>query len=366
MERNGGIMPDNVGPTGEIGEKRGGQWWGGGWGWDGGRAGPGDLLIGALTVAAECALLLTGDFGYLEILRSQLKMLLDNGTTRDDGEVLVPYRHSVDGWTDLKPMNPRDLAHLYHASMSQDDYKLFASIRDAAVDKDWNEIVGGSDKGAGDPEHARFQYYDGRNPDWPESVIRNEYDHVAKLFEAMRQDNRDLETRARDAFWPPNPGIAKGLIQVTMGTPQNIYRGGLLRAQVRYFDSDRGRPGLPPDVAALVDSLDADGAGIRLVNLSNTATRNVIVQAGAFGEHQVTEARYSGVDTDAFPSNPSTWGKGTEWPSGDKAMSVDRKFFGVELPPSTSISLNLGMRRFVNQATYAFPWHGDRVPIPFL
>ena len=33
MRRNGGIMPDNVGPTGQIGEQRGGQWWGGLYGW---------------------------------------------------------------------------------------------------------------------------------------------------------------------------------------------------------------------------------------------------------------------------------------------------------------------------------------------
>ena len=47
-----------------------------------------------------------------------------------------------------------------------------------------------------------------------------------------------------------------------------MYTGGLLRATVRYFDADRTRPGLPPDVAALVDKLEADSAGIQLVNLN--------------------------------------------------------------------------------------------------
>jgi len=32
----------------------------------------------------------------------------------------------------------------------------------------------------------------------------------------------------------------------------------VLRATVRYFDRDRSRPGLPRDVAALVDSLGAE------------------------------------------------------------------------------------------------------------
>ena len=71
-----------------------------------------------------------------------------------------------------------------------------------------------------------------------------------------------------------------------MGAPQSIYTGGLLRATVRYFDTDRTRPGLPPDVAALVDKLGADSAGIQLVNLNPGETRNLIVQAGAFAEHE--------------------------------------------------------------------------------
>ena len=365
MERNRGIMPDNVGPTGQVGEKRGSQWWGGIWGWDSGRAGVGDLLIGSLVVASECALLLTGDFSYLDLLRSQLKMLLDNGTTRDDGEVLVPYRHSVDGWADFRPMNVRDLTHLYHASMSQDDYRLIATLRDAAQDRDWNQASGAGDKGGGEPEHARFQYYDGRNPDWPESILRAEYDHVTKLFEAMRRDSRDLETRAREAFWPPNPIVSKGLIQVTMGTPQNIYRGGLLRAQARYFDIERGRPGLPRNVAGLVDKLGADEMGIHLVNLSNTETRSLVLQAGAFGEHQFTEVRYDEVGTDGLSRNPASWVR-ADWPRVGKSTRVDRKHFIVELPPSTRIRLSVGLRRFVNQPTYAFPWHGDRVPTPLM
>ena len=29
IEADDGIIPDNVGPTGVVGERRGGQWWGG-------------------------------------------------------------------------------------------------------------------------------------------------------------------------------------------------------------------------------------------------------------------------------------------------------------------------------------------------
>ena len=34
MRRNNGIMPDNVGPTGKIGDGRNSVWWGGQYGWN--------------------------------------------------------------------------------------------------------------------------------------------------------------------------------------------------------------------------------------------------------------------------------------------------------------------------------------------
>ena len=58
------------------------------------------------------------------------------------------------------------------------------------------------------------------------------------------------------------------------------------------FDADRLRPGLPLDVAALVDELGPDVVGIQLVNTSRHETRRLIVQAGAFGEHRFTQLKY--------------------------------------------------------------------------
>ena len=39
------------------------------------------------------------------------------------------------------------------------------------------------------------------------------------------------------------------------------------------------------------------------------------------------------------------------------------RYVAGELPPSTSIRLDLGLQRFANDGTYAFPWHGGQVPI---
>ena len=60
-----------------------------------------------------------------------------------------------------------------------------------------------------------------------------------------------------------------------MGCPQTIYNGGLLRALVRYFDVDRARPGLPKDVAALVDEIRPSAVGIQLVNTSTSESRSL-------------------------------------------------------------------------------------------
>ena len=115
-------------------------------------------------------------------------------------------------------------------------------------------------------------------------------------------DSRAPAQIIADNRWPPNPVVTKGLTQVTMGSPQPIYNGGLLRATVRYYDMDLARPGLPKDVAALVDKLEADRVGIQLVNLNRTETRNMIVQAGAFGEHRFTQVQFQTTNQEG-PSN---------------------------------------------------------------
>ncbi len=364
MERtqgNNGIIPDNVGPTGKVGEQRGGQWWGGFYGWNSRNSARNAFL--AATIAAECALLLTGDFGYLDLIRSQIEFLLSLSKTRDDGQLLVPTRITPNGWEGYQPRGIQWLARVYHASIDSKDYELITRLREGERETDWNAIEVAGDRSSGNLE-ARFQYYDGQNPDWPEKRLQAEYQYVLAMFEFMRRDPRDVAQIVADNKWPPNPVVTKGLTQVTMGSPQPVYNGGLLRATVRHFDPDRARPGLPKDVAALVDKLESDRVGIELVNLSRTEIRNVIVQAGAFGEHQFTEVRFQETSQEGLAQNPYAWLRG-ENSQTKKVVSIDAKYFAVQLPPSTHIRLEVGMRRFVNQPSYAFPWYGGKIPAPF-
>ena len=197
-----------------------------------------------------------------------------------------------------------------------------------------------------DSEYSRFQYYDGKNPNWPEKALSLQYQQALDTYQRMESDDRIVPKIIADNQQPANAVFTKVLTQVMLGSPQYMYHGGMLRATVRYYDADRVRPGLPPDVAALVDELTAESVGIQLVNTGRHETRNLIVQAGAFGEHQFTQVRYDDGES-------------------EHVVPLDGKYFAIELPPSTAIRVEAGMRRFANQPSYAFPWHGDTIPVPF-
>ena len=71
---------------------------------------------------------------------------------------------------------------------------------------------------------------------------------------------------------------------------------------------------------------------------------DVIIQAGAFGEHQFTRVR----QVVHYPYQFQT---------------IGRKILQVRLGPGAGGRLEIGLKRFVNPPTYAFPWHGDEIPV---
>ena len=108
--------------------------------------------------------------------------------------------------------------------------------------------------------------------------------------------------------------------------------GALLFCRLRYFDPERRRAGVPPDVAALIDSMTADSVSVNLVNLNPTDARTVTIQGGAYGEHQITSVS-DGAHT---------------WPVNDRA-------FTVHLAPSAGARLTVTTRRFANVPTIKHP-----------
>ena len=89
VEKNDGILPDNVGLSGQIGEHNGGKWWGGyyGWRWPHGFFN----LLESTTIAASNALLVTGDARFLDLPRSQIDVVLERSRV-EDGRRVVPHK----------------------------------------------------------------------------------------------------------------------------------------------------------------------------------------------------------------------------------------------------------------------------------
>ena len=322
IKRNKGVIPDNVGRSGKIGENRRGQWWGGHFGWSARYSQ--HMIFGALTSAAESAFLVTGDPKYLDLLRSQLDVLFRNSHS-EKGQLLFPYRYGPKGWFDYRPLEIRELSHLWNVSMEQKDRTRVEQVlagsktgprpydryNDYAmpvtghlayrwisngIPMDFTQTISHGD--IGDllqeqeelNEAPRYLYLAGRNPGFPERMLeadlREVYRRVAEsdsIADIYKVPNLHSEYIAE-----LNPVVVKSLVFLTMGGPMPIYNGGLLQTRVRHFDPERGRPGLPEDVAALVEKVEPDRSFLQLVNTSAFETRRVIVQAGAYGEHQFT------------------------------------------------------------------------------
>ena len=72
--------------------------------------------------------------------------------------------------------------------------------------------------------------------------------------------------------------------------------------------------------------------------------------------------RYSGTAIDNEAPNPNTRIRATKTAT-DETLPVNGKYLAVSIPPMTSVRLACGLKRFANDPSYAFPWHGVKVPI---
>ena len=364
MERtrdNGGIIPDNVGLSGKTGECMDGKWWGGyyGWRWPHGFA----HIIEPLTMAASNAMLLTGDAGYLELPRSQLDRIMDLGEVKD-GQLVVPNFHGDRGWYGERPLDPTCAIHLWFMSMAKEDAERLTRFPDQMG---WNAVA--DIRGKGDYSHAApwFRYIQGKHPDYPGKIMGVQYAEIRRRLERMRNDHGDPAEWDVHHWQEINPVVTEALVQLTLGAPQFLYHGGLLHTRLRYFDAEGRRPGLPRDVGALVNRVDERGVALELVNLSPREPREVIVQAGAFGEHAFTEVRWGascdcglGIgDCGMNIRNPKNGiMEGSEIRNGkERALPVNGKYVRIHLRPGTGIQLDMGMKRFAHRPGYAFPWH---------
>lgn len=331
IKANGGLCPDNVGPNGVVGELMGGKWWGGyyGWRWPHGFM----SIIQPLTIAAMNAVMLTGDMRYLDIPRGQLDYILDRGHLEGE-RLLVPNRYTDNGWTAFRPISPEYPLQIWAMSQDRQDEERLQRFPERKTD--WKQVLQGHSKG--DTLHIApwYCYHRGELPDYPEQILGAQWNEVTRRMNLIANDNADPEEIDVHHWQDRNPVRTEALVQLTCGGPQVIYHGGLLHVRLRYYDAVERRPGLPADVAALVDRLDGESVDVELVNTNAFESRSLIMQSGAFGEHRFSDLRR--LDEE-----------------GANSQAINDKWVRVELPPSSSLKLRLCMDRYVNQPSYEQP-----------
>ena len=324
-KRNGGIIPSNIGLDGEIGGSAGGKWYGGVYGWgfspivpQTGKREDRNRVPRAITAFLN-AYLLTGDDAYLDVWRRQSDVI-NSKARMVDGKRMTPRMFGDQGWYGWAP-----------GDFVLNGFEI------------WYMSMRPSDRARTGGDHPWVSFLEGRNPGFPEKALREDLERLRSRVQAQRDDRSTPDTRLADATLDINPASVTALIHLTQGgihiarppwSKTSPAQGGApLYARLRHFDPVKRRAGLPEDVAALVTGLSDTGTSLTLVNVGQVESRTLTIQAGGYGEHQFTSVTVDG---------------GVRQP-------VDASAFTITLAPGAGAKLELGMKRFVNKPTLAFP-----------
>jgi hypothetical protein len=314
MSANGGIIPSNIGLDGKIGGACDGKWYGGVYGWGFSVVDPSTkrtvhrndhfLAINGF----GNAYFLTGDGRFLDAWRKQIGAV-NSHSRQENGRTVYPHMYGDKGWYDYRIEPYRHgVLELYYWSMREED-------RRRAGDSGWLSFLAGG------------------NPGYPEAALRGEFATLRRKVAAMRLDTTTPDTRLADDPMAYNPATVGALVQLMLGGLPPKHQGEILHARLRYFDPVRRRPGLPEDVAALVESLTDNTTSLVLVNLNQSDSQDVIVQGGAYGEHVCEAVSIEG-----------------------QRLAVHDSRFRVRLAAGAGGRLAITMKRNTGTPTLAQPW----------
>jgi hypothetical protein len=254
------------------------------------------------------AFLLTGDQRYLDVWRTQIDTINAQRRMRN-GRWEYPRMYGPDGWYGWTPEPYAENAlELYALSMRPDDAQRAGS-------------------------EAWLRYLAGQDPDYPERVLRQDLARIRQRVQGLRGDTSTPDTRLADDPMKYNPASVHSLIPLMLGGVHPGVGGNSLTARVRYFDWQTRRPGLPPGVSALVEQLTDDAATITLVNVDPVHPRILVVQGGAYAEHQIVAAQTASAHVEGV---------------GPRCL--------VRLAPGAGGTIRLTMRRHVLPPTLKQPW----------
>ena len=321
----GGMIPTNIGLNGEPGGEYNGQWWKGTYGWNF------TIYDGEIEQIAHrntysvgpyagfgSAYLLTGDRSYIDVLKRQIDILYDNKKV-ENGKTLLPtmYGDPKGHKSNGEPEFYQYSGNLLHSQLMQ--------IYLWTMDRSDLERIPTKEKGWP-------AYLEGNDPEFPSRALRADLESVRQSVEEAKNDPTSPDTRLADWLLGLSPAATDTLTQLTMGGYFGSGKLWALHARLRYFDPVRGRPGLPADVGALVEKLTADEATVTLVNLNMVQAREVVVQAGGYGEHSFKSASWDG-----------------------KNQPLEGGSLRVRLEPGSGATVRLGMARYANQPSLQLP-----------
>jgi hypothetical protein len=323
-EECGGNIPTNVGLDGKPGGEYGGQWWKGTYGWNF------TIFDGELEETAHRntftagawpgfgnALMLTGDQSFVGVLRRQLDNIYAQKKVVD-GKTLLPQMYG-----DPKGYHEKGAPSWYHYTGNLYQDKL-AEIYFWSMDRKDLERV---------PIRGWVAFLEGKDPEHPVKALQADLERVRKTVRQIETDPTTPDTRLADYLQDLNPAETDTLANLTLGAYFSNGRIWSLHSRFRYFDPVRRRAGLPEDVGALVEKLEADGATLTLVNVDPVEARTVVVQAGGYGEHRFDSVEVNG-----------------------KTQTVAGPLLNVRLEPGSGARLRFRMARYVNPPTLAHPW----------
>ena len=173
-----------------------------------------------------------------------------------------------------------------------------------------------------------------------EKALESDLELLRRRVAEMRADTTTPDTRLSDDMNGLNPAVTENLTRLMLGGLPTGRDGHSLHCRLRYFDAGRRRAGVPRDVGALVERMDAENVDVSLVNLSPVHERTVVVQGGAYAEHRCELV--------------SSGGEDFELQGGSDSQR--RSAFAVRLPPGCGGLLRIRQRRYAHPPTFAFPW----------
>jgi hypothetical protein len=314
MKSNGGVIPSYVALDGKVGGSEG-KWWGNAYGWGFSPVNPvtgrreNRNRIQRAIVGFNNALLVTGDQKYVDAWRAMIDTVNSHARTTSDGRKEYPTMYGPSGWYGWQSgtWNVGALEVWYWSQRGEDRPRVGA--------------------------HPWVAYLEGKSPDYPETALRRDLAVIPRKVATFRADTKPPERQLADNMMESNPASVVSLEQLMWGAVPPGRAGELLNARLRYFDPVRRRAGVPEDVGALISEMTAARTAVTLVNLSAAEPRTVVVQGGAYGEHQIESVEVGG-----------------------KAQPIGARDFTVRLAPGAGAKLALTMRRYVNAPTVAFPW----------